>query len=86
MPSKLNRKTCAFWQAWLLLAAEMLLDSSVKGAFYVTQKNVVDVLIVVVFIELIQQQNQERFNSLPQRGSREFSLQRAFSIPTMNFP
>lgn len=86
MPSKLNRKTCAFWQAWLLPAAEMLLDSSVKGAFYVTQKNVVDVLILLVFIELIQQQNQERFNSLPQRGSREFSLQRAFSIPTMNFP
>lgn len=86
MPSKLNRKTCVFWQAWLLPAVAMLLDSSVKGAFYVTQKNVVDVLILLFFIEQIQQQNQERFNSLPQRVSREFSVQRALSIPTMNFP
>lgn len=54
MPSKLNRKTCAFWQAWLLPAAVMLLDSSAKGAFHVTQKNVVDRLILLVFIELIQ--------------------------------
>lgn len=86
MPRQLNRKTWAFWQAWLLPEVAMLLDSSVKGAFYVTQKNVVDVLILLVFIELIQQQKQERFNSLPQRVSREFSAQRAYSIPTMNFP
>lgn len=86
MPSKLNRKTWAFWQAWLLPAVAMLLDSSVKGAFYVTQKNVVDVLVLLVFMELIQQQNHERFNSLSQRVSREFSAQRAFSIPTINFP
>lgn len=89
MPSKLNTKTCAGWQHQLrpgyYWQVVMLLDSSVKGAFCVTQKNVVDVLILLYFIELIQQQQQERFNNVLQRVSREFSVSKAFSIPTMNF-
>lgn len=64
----------------------MLLESSVKGAFYVTQKNVVDVLILLYFIELIQQQQEERFNNLPQRVSRAFSISQTFSISTNEFP
>lgn len=90
MPSKLNTNTCAGRQHQLspgyYRQVVMLLDSSVKGALCVTQKNVVDVLILLYFIELIQQQQQERFNDLPQGVSREFSVSKAFSIPTMNFP
>lgn len=78
MPSKLNTKTCAGWEHQLCFGyyqqVVMLLELSVKGAFYVTQKNVVDVLILLYFIELIQEQNQKRLITYCQRVSRELSL------------
>lgn len=84
MPSKLNTKTCAGWQHQLspgyYRKVVMLLDSSLKKAFEVTQKNVVDVLILLYFIELIQQQQQESFNNPPQTVSREYCFKSFFKF------
>lgn len=53
MPSKLNTKTCAGWQHQLCSGyyqqVVMLLELSVKGAFYITQKKYGRCVDITVF-------------------------------------
>lgn len=83
MPSKLNTTTCAGWQHQLCSGyyqqVVMLLELGVKGAFYVSQKNVVDVLILLYFMELIQQQNQKRLITYPRESVENFLFQKLFN-------